>query len=86
MRIWVTKYALTRGIIEAKTEIRNVYQTRQQQGVLFRDGARTGYAYGENRQWCRTKEAAIEVAERMQARKLKSLQKQMNKTRKLVFK
>lgn len=78
--VWIVKYALTRGIYEAKV-------------ITFRGTAVTVEAVGyfNNRQsfagkdWSYTKEGAVKVAEGMRGRKIDSLKKQIQRLEELEF-
>jgi virulence-associated protein VapD len=71
-RIYITKHALTRGILTADADIR---------GELARLGTRgqagNVYYHGEGRDWHRTEEAARAKVAKMIAKRLASLQKQI---------
>lgn len=73
MKVWITKYALTDGIIEMECvqfgdisvrEVGNPFPT---------------YYHGEGGEWHRTKESAIKQAEAMRQKKIESLKKQIKK-------
>ena len=71
MKAWVTKYALTRGILFCP----NAWPT------LHGDGIAVGnyHFHGEGREWHRSEAAAQEKAEEMITRKLTALDKQHDK-------
>lgn len=82
MKVWITKYALTLGLFEANVEERAGGEVRltdylpSAHGFLF---------HGEGREWHRTLESALARCEVMRDAKLKSLEKQAAKVRKLDF-
>lgn len=83
MIVWITKYALTQGILEmdvrqADTEIVVI-------SAGFRDGCFWAAQYFHRGEWFKTKEDAIVKAEDMRQRKLRSLQKQITKLQKMQF-
>lgn len=82
MKVWITKYALTRGVFEAEVEER-------ESGMVKLVGPRPiGHGicfHAENRDWHRTFESALKRCEVMRAAKLKSLEKQVAKIRALDF-
>jgi len=82
MKVWITKYALTQGIYEAKVEISPVMpgMAIQPQGKIP-----TIYYHGEGEEWHRTYESAKARAEEMVRSKIKSLQKQITKLQGLKF-
>ena len=76
-KIWVTKYALSKGIFETEGEAVG-------EG-LFKAHKQYDYFHGEGRDWHRTKESAIVRAENMRIAKIASLKKQIAKLEKLSF-
>jgi hypothetical protein len=80
MKVFITKYALTKGIIEGEakpTGIPGMIQVAGQPSwVYFR---------GEGRDWHRTREGALNRAEEIRIKKLKSLDNQIKKLSKLKF-
>ena len=81
MRVFITKYALTSGIREVETD-------DEGPGVTYRNGVSSfyQYAYGEGKEWARTEEEALSIADTMIAKRITSLQKQTEKLRKLKVK
>ncbi len=75
---FITKYALTRGIIEE--EVEDCFDTRS---TMVRGADRRSY-YHEN-DWHQSREQAIARAEKMRADKLKSLDKQRKRIEGLKF-
>lgn len=69
MKIYVTKWALTQGVIEVDAEIND-------DGTLVSWG-RMSSAYGEGRQWHRDAASALRRAEEMRKAKIASLKKQL---------
>lgn len=72
--VWVTKYALTRGIFEQFGEIWS------EEGFRYEK-----YYYLHKHEWHRTKEEAIARAEQMQKEALASLKKKIEKLENLRF-
>ena len=79
MKVWITKYALARGIKEiecedcgngAVKEIWNPFPT---------------FYHGEDSEWHRTKECAIQKAEEMRQKKIESLKNQIEKLEGMRF-
>ena len=82
MKVYITKYALSRGIWEADAEIcpntsEKVIRTNIDGTVM--------YFLGEGKEWHQTKDEAIARAKEMQAARLKSLEKQRKKLEGMVF-
>lgn len=80
MKMWVTKYALTDGIRERSGEVSHeyfcYYTVPPMSGLVMMKIGRDAHP---------TKEAAVEAAEAMRVKKLRSLEKQMKKLRDLRF-
>lgn len=79
MKIWITKYALTQGIIEAEGEQCGFEWI----SAIWDNGYRCGgFKQGE---WFNTKERAIKKAEEMRQEKIESLKKQIKKLEEMRF-
>lgn len=76
MKVWITKYALTQGIIETEAE-----RSKNHEDMI--DTGKFGYYHGSD--WHTTEEDAIKKAEEMKIRKIISLEKQINKIKELKF-
>lgn len=83
MKVWITKYALSTGIIE--TEAREARNGADM--VIYRMAGDTfdQYAHGEGKDWHRTRESAVVRANEMRAAKLNSIAKQVKKLEALTF-
>lgn len=84
MKVWITKYALTQGIQEDDArdfddDIIRIDQT-------IENGCYQFPQYFHKGEWFKTKEEAIQKAEEMRLKKIKSLEKQLNKFRQMEFK
>ena len=75
MKVYITKYALTRGILEADAELNPRFPTMVSTNL--------GHFHGKD--WHETKEAAIYRAEEMRTKKIASLKKQIEKLEALKF-
>lgn len=82
MKVWITKYALTQGIYEAEVEqsLRSPSMVSQKQANSY-----SLCYHGEDQEWHRTEAGAKARANKMVQDKIKSLDKQMAKYRKMVF-
>lgn len=81
MKVYITKHALTAGIIEIEAETCDNVNPD-----MIKDINRVhDYYHGEGRQWHRSKETAIFKAEAMKEAKIKALNKQLEKLKKLTF-
>ena len=78
MKVWITKYALTTGIIETEAEECGY-------DMIHVPGADVTHSYyhKEGKEWHRTKEAAITRAQEMRRAKISSLKKQIDKLEKM---
>jgi len=83
MKVWVTKYALTKGILKFE----KAEDTRD--GMVYVKGEH-GFDYGtyfhyEGKDWHRTAKAAFKRAEEMRLGKIESLKKQIEKLKVMDF-
>lgn len=78
MKIWITKYALTQGILEREA---TVPQDPRYAGRM----AVVGMSYFHGDEWHRTPEAAKAQAELMRQKKIKSMERQIAKLKALTF-
>lgn len=76
MKIWNSKYALTKGVIEQDGE--DVGDSLVKVGLLQ-------YLHGEGKEWHRTKESAVQRAEVMRKEKIASVRKQLARLEALRF-
>ena len=79
MKVYITKWALTEGIMEKEAEVNPDFPTF---------ASVNGYVvafHGEGREWHRTRESAVEQAEKMRKRKILSLKNQLDRLEKLTF-
>lgn len=81
-RGFITKYALTQGIIETNLEVCSSVSSDM---VAAHDLGPHALFHKEGRDWHRTKAAAVARAETMRDEKIKSVEKQLKKLRGLKF-
>lgn len=79
--VWVTKWALTKGIYQATVEDCLTASSDMVKEKKVSHGAN----YFHGLEWHRTKEQAVKQAEEMRVTKLRSLDKQINRIRELKF-
>lgn len=80
MKIFISKYALSRGVFEVEADVDgNGF------AVVRKPGSFSEYYHGEGRDWCRTREQAFQVAEAMRVKKIASLKQQISKLKMLTF-
>ena len=79
MKVWIIKYALTKGIFEIEGEEFGNGDISQESvfGPKF--------YHGEGKELCRTKEEAVQVAKRMRQKKIESLERQIERLKKMKF-
>ena len=82
MKVWITKYALTEGILEAEAE---VCTTDPPGRMISVKGNPTAYYHGKGRDWHTDKESAVNRACAMLNAKLRSLDKQRTRLLNLRF-
>ena len=80
MKAYITKYALTEGILQMEVE----QDERFPNMVCYRENY-TRYIHGEGHNWHRTIESARDRAEVMRAKKIASIKKQIAKLESLKF-
>lgn len=80
MKVWITKYALTQGIIEKEAR-----ECKGFDGMIQTEEKYPAYFRGEGKDWHRTKESAIKRAEDMRQKKIESLKKQIKKLEEMKF-
>lgn len=80
MKVWITRYALTKGIIESEVIYCGDDMVRERKQGCF-----PIYYHGEGHEWHKTKESAIAKAEEMRKKKIASLKKQIEKLEKMKF-
>lgn len=74
--IWITKYALSKGIYTDYLKVKGDSAYGKWLNDCF---------HGEGREWCRTKESAVKRAEEMRTKRIASLRKQIEKLEKMRF-
>jgi hypothetical protein len=78
MKIWITKWATTKGVIEAEGE-----ELSGPPGMVqvlpnpANPGSMAYYLHGEGKDWCRTEYDALEVANKMCGKKIEALKRQV---------
>jgi hypothetical protein len=80
MKVYITKYALTAGIMEVEAK-----GTVQEDMVLYRPADACYDQYAHNGEWCKDIDSAKAKAEQMRIAKIASLKKQIAKLEKLEF-
>lgn len=82
MKVFITQYALTQGIIEKDAVIHDGSST----GLIeVRSSGFTAYYHREGVNWCRTLDEAKISAEKKRLKKIESIKKQLSKLEALKF-
>lgn len=82
MKVWITKYALTDGIIEAESDT----QTQNRQKIFaFWNNDEFGFFYPQKDEVFFDKQSAIQKAEYMRQKRIESLKKQIKKLEEIRF-
>lgn len=86
MRVWVTKYALTKGVacVEAEVSMLTPSMITYRQDFLGCKSAYRESAHGSD--WHKTEEAAIKKAELMRKAKIRELKEKLQKLEAMEFK
>ncbi len=77
MKVWITRYALSSGIINCEAELCNT------NGGMIK--CELGYFHGDGKEWCSTEDGAVLRAEEMRKAKIVSLKKSIAKIETLKF-
>lgn len=77
MKVWITKYALTKGILEKEVEDCGDGMVKDSESYL------PSYYHGTD--WHKDKKSAVAKAEEMRIKKISSLEKQIKKLEKMNF-
>lgn len=80
MKVWITKYALTKGIIESEAKL----TSKDSVSVMEFDPNLPMHWFYKG-DWHRTKEEAVKRAEEMRKKKIESLKKQIKKLEEMRF-
>lgn len=85
MKVWITKYALTKGIFEAEISDDCIDIDRSGNMIQVKDGRFAVYYHGKGKEWNKNKESAIKMADEMRKKKIESLKKQIKKLENMKF-
>ncbi len=78
MKAYITKYALTKGIIEVDGFVNN-------EDIFFPAYSNSGAQYFFKNEWTTTKRKALRIANTMRLAQIKSLQKEIERLKSLKF-
>jgi hypothetical protein len=82
MKVWITKYALTKGIFEIEARIVEDFKGM----AVYKLEGSCMHEYAHAGEWYKSYEEALEKAEDMRNKKIISLQKQIIKLNDINFK
>lgn len=90
MKVWITRYALTKGIFEIEVNDKCIDIDRsgymiQDEGGGFTVYSRGVYYHGEGIEWHKDKESAIKRADEMRNKKIESLKKRIKELENMKF-
>lgn len=81
MKIYVTKFALTKGVYAAEASV----DDRGFAVIDGRDFQHDTYLHGEGREWCRTEADALSIAEKMRVHAVKLIEEKLAKLKTMKF-
>ncbi len=82
MKVWITTWALTEGIIETDAEVCKSSPSM----IVWNNKGYDQYAHGDGKNWHRDRHSAINKAGLMKDAKLSSLERAIERIKKLEFK
>lgn len=86
MKVWITKYALTDGIIEGEViEKHTIRENPIETKIRYLCRSKDGEQYLDGSDFCFTYESAIQKAEEMRQKKIESLKSQIKKLEEMRF-
>lgn len=85
MKVWITKYALTRGILENETEDFCLSVDPTGNMINVRENGYSQCYHGKGNEWHDNKQSAIKKAEEIRKKKIDSLYKQIAKLEEMKF-
>ena len=79
VKAWISKYALTQGILQVSNA------EMSEQILTYHDDVMIYSIYGKGKTWHLTLDEALDRAEEMRIKKIKSLKKQIKKLEAMTF-
>jgi hypothetical protein len=79
--VWITKYALTKGIYQVVVE----HTTREESVQTLNDSFFSHKQYFHSGEWHATREDAVSRAEQMRDKKIKSMKKMISRLENMDF-
>ena len=85
VRVWITKYALTKGILERDVEDFCLNTDPTGNIICINENGYRQYFHGKGNEWHDDKQSAIAKAEMMRKKKITKLEKQIEKLKNIKF-
>lgn len=85
MKVWITKYALTKGILEKECHDFCLDTDSTGNMICINENGYRQYYHGKGQEWHDCKESAIAKAEEVREKKIVSLKKQIKKLEDMKF-
>jgi len=82
MKVWITKYALTKGIFEIEAEVCEFISPDMIKEVGCEYPT---YYHGKGKDWHKTREDAVKRADEIRKKKVVSLRKKIEKLESMIF-
>lgn len=85
MKVWITKYALTKGILQKETDDFCLDTDSTGNMICINENGYRQCFHGKGDEWHDNKQSAIIKAETMRKKKISNLQKQIKKLENIIF-
>lgn len=85
MKVWITKYALTKGILQKETADFCLSTDSTGNMIRIKEDGYYQYYHGKGNEWHDSKSSAVAKAEMMRKEKITNLQKQIEKLQNMKF-
>lgn len=85
MKVWITKYALTKGIFQAEVTSACLETDPTGNMICIKESGFNSYYHGKGKEWHENKESAVKRANEMRNKKIESLKKQIKKLENMKF-
>lgn len=85
MKVWITKYALTKGILQKETDDFCLNTDPTGNMIYINENGHHQCFHGKGNEWHDDKQSAIAKAEMMRKKKITNLEKQIEKLKNIKF-
>lgn len=86
MKVWITKYALTKGILQKETDDFCLSTDPTGNMICINENGYRQCFHEKGDEWCDDKQSVIAKAEMMRKKKITNLEKQIEKLKNIKFK